>query len=344
MAIGDTLDYSPLRRAATKADIDQLNAHLLKTDPTNNLLIKHKAAMIATAAVFYVALFGAILFGSADIRIFSLLAAMIISIIIAGLYFYVRGRKAKVAKLYSFAQKNGFGFHTEVSSPDLPGIIFQQGDSRNVPEVLILKDKTEIGNFQYYTGSGKSRKVHNWGYMRIPLARNLPNIVLDSKQNNVFNNVSNLPVVLTGASKLELEGDFNKYFTLYVPQGYERDALYVFTPNVMQTLIASGANYDLEIIDNHLVVYRPTRFSLDSEAELKSVLNTFEVIANELRRQTMRYADERVENAKVENIVAESGARINEGISPREIFVLVAGVVIILLIAADIFGLIDLGR
>ncbi len=50
--------------------------------------------------------------------------------------------------------------------------------------------------------------------------------------------------------ELELEGDFGKHFELHVPAGYERDALYVLTPDVMQVLIDEAADRRVEIVDD----------------------------------------------------------------------------------------------
>ena len=52
--------------------------------------------------------------------------------------------------------------------------------------------------------------------------------------------------------RLSLEGDFDDHFTLYCPEEYERDALYLFTPDVMARLIDRVRGFDVEIIDDWL--------------------------------------------------------------------------------------------
>lgn len=42
---------------------------------------------------------------------------------------------------------------------------------------------------------------------------------------------------------LSLEGDFDRYFTLYCPGDYERDALYVFTPDLLALLIDESRHF-----------------------------------------------------------------------------------------------------
>ena len=54
--------------------------------------------------------------------------------------------------------------------------------------------------------------------------------------------------------KLSLEGDFDKYFDTYCPRGYERDALYLLTPDVMAAFIDGARDFDIEIIDHRLIL------------------------------------------------------------------------------------------
>ena len=61
--------------------------------------------------------------------------------------------------------------------------------------------------------------------------------------------------------KLSLEGDFDRYFSLYCPQGYERDALYLFTPDIMARFIDNAAALDVEIVDDWLFLYGKREFS-----------------------------------------------------------------------------------
>ncbi len=54
---------------------------------------------------------------------------------------------------------------------------------------------------------------------------------------------------------MSLEGDFNKYFKLSVPKGYEVKALEVFTPDVMATLIDKCKFFNVEIAGTNIYSY-----------------------------------------------------------------------------------------
>ena len=82
----------------------------------------------------------------------------------------------------------------------------------------------------------------------------LPHIVLDATSNNgLFG--SNLPSTFARSQRLSLEGDFDRYFSLYCPEGYETDALYLFTPDIMARFIDNAAALDVEIVDDWLFLY-----------------------------------------------------------------------------------------
>ena len=96
------------------------------------------------------------------------------------------------------------------------------------------------------TGTARST-APGTGYLAIRLDRKLPHIVLQRRRGAMF--------YAGDGPELELEGDFGKHFELHVPEGYERDALYVLTPDVMQVLIDEAADQRVEIVDDWLFVF-----------------------------------------------------------------------------------------
>lgn len=97
----------------------------------------------------------------------------------------------------------------------------------------------EVGRYEYTVGSGKQRRMYTWYYAGMRLPRRVPHLVLDSKSNDgtVMGKalISNLPVVISSSQRISLEGDFDRYFTLYAPR-YDVDVRYVLTPDVMAAL------------------------------------------------------------------------------------------------------------
>lgn len=225
---------------------------------------------------------------------------------------YAHARSRQMVRLSRFASDNQMTFGYNEKEPSKAGMIFSHGHSR-VIKARLSSPAQEIGNYTYATGGGKNRREHHYGYLQLKLPRRLPHMVLDAKKNN-FLAMTNLPASFHKDQVLSLEGDFDRYFTLYAPLQYERDALYVFTPDVMQHMIQQGQEFDMEIIDDQLFVYSSRPFALEKQEVLERLFAILSVIGKELSAQTDYYADERVGNRSV-NLVAPQGVRLKKGIN-----------------------------
>lgn len=236
------------------------------------------------------------------------------ALLVAAVKWGQRLREEKLVKLSRFARAHGMTYVHDRKDPSYNGMVFDEGHSRVLNDALVMADGTEIGNYTYVTGSGKNRSTHLFSFVRIPLERALPHMVLDAKSNNFFGLMSNLPDTFGKDQTLSLEGDFDKHFTLYAPRQYERDALYVFTPDVMAALIDNGSGYDMEAIDKELYVYGSRHIDMTSGEQLSALLKIIDTIASELRSQTKHYADERVGDRSM-NVIAPQGARLKKGVN-----------------------------
>lgn len=193
--------------------------------------------------------------------------AGIIAAVVFGYVRSVRSRDERMYRLDGFARANAMSYVPQFDNPALPGMIFSLGGSRQASD-LVRGERprfVEFANYRYVTGSGKNRQTHTWGYVAVKLDVPLPHIVLDATGNNgLFG--SNLPQVFDKDQRLSLEGDFDRFFSLYCPTGYERDALYLFTPDIMARFIDNAAALDVEIVDDWLFLYAKRDFStLDSQ-------------------------------------------------------------------------------
>jgi hypothetical protein len=228
-------------------------------------------------------------------------------------------------RLETFAAANGMIFSPVDDNPQYPGAIFNQGDSRKALNHLrSASDRyLDIGNYQYSTGSGKNRSTHNWGFMALHLDRRLPNMVLDSKANNGLFGGTNLPAYFDKNQILSLEGNFNEYFTLYCPKQYERDALYVFTPDLMALLIDNAAPFDVEIVDDWMFVYSATPFPSAHPGVYQRLFQIVDTVGAKTLSQTDRYVDENV-GSFAANFVAPQGQRLKRGWSVGALITIIA--------------------
>jgi hypothetical protein len=211
--------------------------------------------------------------------------------------------------------------------PTYPGMIFGLGSSRSVYDSVRASSgrPLEVANYRYTVRRDKSSTVYRWGYLALKLDRRLPHMVLDATSNNLLFG-SSLPRRFDKDSALSLEGDFDRYFTLYCPPEYGRDALYVFTPDLMALLIDESSAFDVEIVDDWMFIYSTEPFDLLQPAVWQRLDRIVDTVGSKTLSQTQRYADDRVSDPRL-NIVAPEGRRIRRGITPGVVALSVIGVV-----------------
>ena len=220
-------------------------------------------------------------------------------------------------RLKQFASDNGFTYTLSIPDPNYPGVIFGTGSYRRIYDQFIgnANGEFEVGNYEYTVRQGKSSTTYRRGYIRIALVRHVAHMLLDGTANNtnlLGANLSNLPIAMSRDQTLQLEGDFNKHFTLYAPKEYERDALYVFTPDLMGLLIDEANQFDVEVIDDQLYVYGK-EFDLSDQASWRRVFAIISTVGAKTISQTDYYADEQVGDRKID-AVASGGRRLRRGI------------------------------
>ncbi len=301
------LDYGALREPITKDDIVAFRQSRGNKGSFFGLA-GTKVALIAFGLLALWAVYMSVQARS----LFPAVSTVLIAGVFVAVYWVWSNHTTKFqARLFKFASRNGLQIIQNVPDPTYPGMIFDDGHGRRIATALRFGDGTEIGNYIYSTGSGKNSRTHNWGYVKVRLVRRLPHMILDARSNN-FWKFSNLSDSFDRSQVLSLEGDFDKYFTLYVPKQYERDALYVFTPDVMAAMIDHGKHYDIEIVDDELYIYVNSHFQLNTPETYNRMLAITNAISSELVSQTDYYADERIGDRSV-NMVAGGGRRLKSG-------------------------------
>lgn len=308
------VSYAALHAAITKQQIyDRQKANRSMTSKYGWLLIILSISLLL-AMVRAWALAGApnqwiIIF----LENFSIAALVGLTVWWIGVIISVKSMERRI-RFENFARDNSLTYLPEEASPEYQGVIFSTGSQRRLYD-RFFSDAFEIGNYRYTVRHGKSSSTHKYGYIRIKLQRNIAHMLLDSKSNNVNilgASISNLPVTMNKDQTLSLEGDFNEHFTLYAPKEYERDALYIFTPDLMALLIDNVAQFDVEVIDDQLFVYG-AEFHLVEDKTWQRIFAIISNVGQKTISQTDYYADEKVGDRSAD-IVADKGRRLRRGI------------------------------
>lgn len=233
------------------------------------------------------------------------------------------------------AALDGFEVGSHLGRVDYPGLIFQVGVEPKVPHHLMRTTPSflDIGNYQYTIRAGKNSFTYVYGFVAIKLDRMMPHMVLDATQND-FLGATTLPVGFNRNQVLSLEGDFDQHFTLYCPKRYERDALYVFTPDLMALLIDEAGVVDVEVIDDWVFLYRYGGFTLSDEATVSRLFRIIDTVGAKLRSRSDTYADSRMNGADAGdrlslNEVSAAGVRLKKAMpGALKVGVIVCSVVI----------------
>jgi len=326
------MDYSGLTETLSKEQLDQFEKMYPATPKARRSGVISIALLVFMIFVFS---FGALssLKGDSPGGMTSSIILFVCTLLFGvGILFTVLGiskLRRESAHLQLFAQRNNLTYTRSVESPNYQGMFFTQGRDKRLTNVIGSPTSTppfEIGNMQYTIGSGKNQHTFRMGYMRIKLERNLPQIVLDATSNNakIFGaSLSNLPDDFDKSQKMSLEGDFDSHFSLYAPKEYERDALYIFTPDLMALMIDNVKSYDAEIIDDQLFIYNSlVPFKLSDPALLERLFSIIRIVGSKAHSQTDYYADEKVGD-RAANVVAVQGRRLKQRIPLVTIIIVV---------------------
>ncbi len=306
-----SFDSRPLTEPVDRTAVRAFAQRLKQSGTTTSWVGTGATALIAVAAISAVVVFFvmfAFLFitvlasvgeaigtfavaGILPFLIFAGAAALIVMLAVRGW----RGAQERRYRLDRFATANGMTYLPSLASPTLPGMIFSAGSSRSASDLVRGQHPrfVEFANYQYTTGSGKNRTTHKWGYVAIKLDVPLPHIVLDATSNNGLFGSSNLPASFDKDQRLSLEGDFDRHFSLYCPQGYEADALYLFTPDIMARFIDNAAALDVEIVDDWLFLYVKRDFSTLDPATWAWLFGSVGALLDKLA-QWARWRDDRL--------------------------------------------------
>jgi hypothetical protein len=331
-----TVDYSALIFPIRREDVAAFKQRVKQSgSPWNTTMVGAQAGFVIAlvviviiAAIQIVSLVGAPnSAGDNFFESFAIVPAGTLLVLIVVAVVMVRALAANVTwelwfTLDTFARANGFAFSPASGAPHYTGAIFGLGARRQRLNnlVSVAGRAIDMGNYRYVTKSGKNSTTHNWGYLALELDRKLPHMVLDSRANNGIFGGTNLPTFFAKNQALSLEGDFDKYFTLYCPKHYERDALYVFTPDLMALMIDEAAPFDVEIVDNWMFVYSPKPFASRDPHVYQRLFRIIDTVGAKTLSQTDRYADDRLGDPAL-NLVAPSGQRLKRGISATTITV-----------------------
>jgi hypothetical protein len=262
-----------------------------------SMLFKSRAMLANIVWGFYM---GALLIvlalgfvGSGDMQLDLMVATFIVlPLVYLGTTFAYSEQRDKAIE--KFVKSNGFlPLNDMRSTAELPQVLVGSGITCSVNDGFSVPLGT--GSQQDFldvfecmgTDGTKNRNPDRYTVAAFQSANELPHIFLDAKENGISHSY-------TDQQKISLEGNFNQYFDLFAPGMANIEARQILTPQVMQMLIDSGANYDIEINGRVVTVFSP------GQLIAKNTLPALITFAQSLQKEL---ADEQVNWDVVKDVV-----------------------------------------
>ncbi len=165
-------------------------------------------------------------------------------------------KKIKTEFTEEFGKSIGFSYTKSTGIETVSGKLFKTGHSQSLYDVLTgvyQNIPMRIFTLCFTEGYGKNSHTYSYTVFESTLNKVVPDILLYSKKHS-----SAVLDFFNGDETVELEGDFNKYFKLRVPKGYEQEAYQIFAPDVMADLIDKAQEASFEFTGNKLYIYATT--------------------------------------------------------------------------------------
>jgi hypothetical protein len=163
-----------------------------------------------------------------------------------------RGGYRAHLRLVRFAEANGMTYLPGPMSDGHFGSARRYFDLTRVMRPAAASG-VEFGNHEIVTAGRREGAPRFGGYAMIRLAHEMPHIRVIARRGIVRRALTEMSRP-DREQRLSLEGDFDRHYALHCPAGSERDALYLFTPDVLAVLIDRVRGLDVEVVGDRLLL------------------------------------------------------------------------------------------
>jgi hypothetical protein len=263
----NNLKLDELTLPVPKQEFGQSFLTYIRTDKANN-----DSFLVAVLVIFIGLIF--ILFGTSGVQhglhspiFYALFAIGSFGILGSILRFrhiykkYIREQELR-AHLRKFASANSFKYlaSSDKNEENQSGIRLHNRQSRVVRNVVITPTY-QIGSCYVTTStmqlgfmhtSGDATLGYNVGFVAISLPKSVPAMFLKTKQKH---DKTPLPETFLSEQILSIGGEFDRFFTLYIPTEHHNIAQSILTLSIIQSLISHENSYDIEFRGDKMYIY-----------------------------------------------------------------------------------------
>ena len=157
----------------------------------------------------------------------------------------------------SVATQNGFEYHQEMKSNDEESSLYSNPKT-NTTELYRESGTIDGLPFEYYlceyTPITNLKHADSRLYVQIfavTVPYEVDDLYVESQTNVTLTNVLGMSSIeFQDAQRVQLEGDFNDFFRVSVPNGESLNAFTILGPNIMVHMLNRGSDYDFEFSRN----------------------------------------------------------------------------------------------
>ena len=177
--------------------------------------------VVAIGIVVYIKLYG----------IFDIISLLMPVLFFGMGYIYlwnIAYKKLQHTFMQQFAQSIGYSYTPMIDIKTLNAKLFTLGNNRRIYDVMtgVYQNRpVRIFNFEFSIPEGRSSISITYTTLEVTTKNSLPNIILNSKDKNFISRSVYKP---DSNEHVMLEGDFNNYFSLYVPKRIRGGCVYDF--------------------------------------------------------------------------------------------------------------------
>lgn len=200
--------------------------------------------------------------------------------------------RVSAARLREFANDNAFQYVPVGHFSAAPGIFLSTHGGSAVDVIMGRHGPSfAMGSVGTAGAAGPDPSFFGGGFVVIHGQRPLPHLFVVPR--SVEAGDTALERWGLEESGLSLEGDFDARFALYVPEGYERDALYVLTPDVMSAMVDEAGDFFIETYGTSFYVFSTVPFIGGGEELYRRLFGIVETLGRQAQDQTDGYTHPR---------------------------------------------------
>lgn len=129
---------------------------------------------------------------------------------------------------------------------------------------MLGDDPVRLYQYSYATGYAKSRESRTYIILEVIFSGTFPHLYLNNIRNRNLSGLTSLSL-----PTVPLPYEFDGKFKLYAPEGYEIEALEIFTPDILAHMLDEKWEHDIELVDRKLYIFREQSISNREQIELE---------------------------------------------------------------------------